>query len=361
MLKSAGFLYIFVHKGEQMATFCKPEKTNNELIQEWKNRGLDIPDKERALRYLNFISYYRFSAYTIPFQIPNSTSHQFKSNTTFDQILDLYIFDRELRLLIMDAIERIEVAVRTQIINIHSLEKDQQGNTFGAFWYLNENHFLQKFSYFKFLANIEKQLLVEKEKLENDIKHIEKRNLAEQNKKQLIENTKKENFLRHYLSQYDNPKLPPCWMMIEMLTWGEVSHLYSGLKSSSIKKQIAKNLGVNEKILKSWLKSLNTIRNFCAHHSRLWNRELGVSIKIPQSDKIKWLNQKPQLNNNIQFERRIYSILVALQTLLYTISPKSTWAKRLQQLLAKYPQIPLVNMGMPNDWEKDPFWHEALK
>ena len=138
-----------------------------------EKRGLLIPDEQRALRYLDFISYYRLSAYSIPFQI--SASHQFRTNTSFDDILDLYIFDRELRLLIMDAIERIEVAVRAQICNVISLAKIKITIHSDAFWYLDGKHFLRKFPHFRFLANLEKQLLEEKERLERDIQHISKR------------------------------------------------------------------------------------------------------------------------------------------------------------------------------------------
>lgn len=345
-----------------MKTFSKPAKNNTELIEEWKNRGLNIPDEQRAQHYLDFISYYRLSAYTIPFQDPKlQQNHCFKPNTSFDDILNLYIFDRELRLLIMDAIERIEVAVRAQICNVHSLSSKGNGQVHGAFWYLDGQHFLRKFSHFRLLANIERQLSDEKERLDRDIKNITKRpNLTPQQQQKLIENANKENFLRHYLSQYDEPRLPPCWMMTEMLTWGELSHLYAGLQSAAIKKKIAVNLGVNAEILESWLKALNSIRNICAHHGRLWNKELGVAIKIPNSRKIKWLSQRPQLGN-VQFERRVYSILTALQTLLYSVSPHSEWAKRLKALMDKYPNVPRVNMGMPTDWDTDVFWQDALK
>ncbi|HEY9550826.1 MAG TPA: Abi family protein [Prevotella sp.] len=90
-----------------MGQFNKPAKSNQELVQQWKARGLVISDEARAERYLEHISYYRFSAYTIPFQQLNNPSHHFKPNTTFDDILNLYIFDRELRLLVLDAIERM--------------------------------------------------------------------------------------------------------------------------------------------------------------------------------------------------------------------------------------------------------------
>ncbi|MDO4997341.1 MAG: Abi family protein [Neisseria sp.] len=350
-----------------MAEFLKPAKSNVDLLTEWENRGLQIPDLVRAERYLDFIGYYRLSAYTIPFQT-TTNSHQFKAGITFDDVLDLYVFDRELRLLIMDAIERIEVAVRSQISNVMALSLDENGQKYGAFWYLEGRHFQQKYEHMKLLFSIEKQLLDERIRLDRDIKNIHKRTkLSDQQKQTLIDNAQKENFLRHYLSNYDLPKLPPCWMIMEMLTWGELSHLYAGLKSNAIKNIIARKLGLNAEILESWLKAFNSIRNFCAHHSRLWNRELGVKIKIPRTSHIKWLSKpthsrnKPAHSGKIQFERRIYSILVAIQSLLYTISPHSSWAHRLKTLMDKYPKVTKYNMGMPIDWEKDPFWLDALK
>lgn len=343
-----------------MNVFSKPAKRNSELIQEWEKRGLAVPDKDKANRYLDFIGYYRLSAYTIPFQIPLSPSHQFKPDTTFDDVLQLYIFDRQLRLLIMDAIERIEISVRAQISNVLALAVREDGVENGAFWYTDTRHFTSKFSHMQLLAGIEKQCSEERQKLERDINHLKKRKLPKVQEQERIVKIQKENFLRHYLSQYTEPKLPPCWMVFELLTWGQLSHLYAGLASPKAKKEIAQNLGVNAEILESWLKSFNSIRNFCAHHSRLWNRELGVSIKIPQSKQIKWLQTSPSLPGNIAYGQRIYSIVVAIQVILYTISPHSGWGKRFKELLDLYPDVSLVNMGIPPNWYDDEFWQSAL-
>lgn len=342
-----------------MVQFTKQAKSNHEHLQTWQDRGLIIPDLSRADRYLSFIGYYRLSAYTIPFQqvvtTPSTVLHQFKANTSFDDVLNLYIFDRELRLLIMDAIERIEVAIRAQICNVLC---DQSND---AFWYTDEQHFSHSYAHMRLLASIERQLLDEKSRLERDEKSIDRRPLAQADKDVLKEKVRKENFLRHYLSKYDSPKLPPSWMMIEMLTWGELSHLYVGLKSTQAKKQIAQNLGLHAEVLESWLKTLNDVRNICAHHSRLWNKEHGRSIKIPTSNSIRWLQSPVSLSNSaIRYEKRSYVILVAIQTLLYTISPNSTWAKRLKALIEQYPTLSKANMGMPEQWHQDSFWQNAL-
>lgn len=201
----------------------------------------------------------------------------------------------------------------------------------------------------------------ERRRYENDVKHSEKRtNLSQEQKGALLDNIEKETFLRHYLCRYDQPRLPPCWMMVEMLTWGSLSHLYSGLGKPSDQKAIASGSGCNAELLQSWLKSFNTIRNHCAHHNRIWNREFGVSIKIPKSSSVKWLERSPNLSNQIRYEKRIYAVLAAIQSLLYTISPSSTRASRLSDLLQRYPGASLADMGMPDSWQQDPFWKAAL-
>jgi len=78
-----------------------------------RERGMEIRDEAEAAFYLSHINYYRLTAYWLPFEEDHAT-HQFRAGTTFDEVLKLYIFDRELRLLVMDALERIEVSVRTQ-------------------------------------------------------------------------------------------------------------------------------------------------------------------------------------------------------------------------------------------------------
>lgn len=343
----------------KMSQFNKPAKSNKELIQQWRERGLIVSDETRTEHYLEHISYYRFSAYTIPFQQLNNPKHHFKPNTKFDDILNLYIFDRELRLLILDAIERIEVSVRTQINNVMGIRTDN------PFWYMEEVYFKKDFKLYRLLALLEKQLVDEKERLERDEKHIWQRykndNINEEERERLLGNVRKENFLRHYLAQYSTPKLLPSWMMIEMLTWGELSHLYAGLLEK-YQKPIAKNLGVPATILESWLKVLNDVRNICAHHSRLWNREFGRIIKIPTSQNTAWLSSTITLSyTHINSEKRLYPILVAIQVLLYAISPKSTWAKRLKTLLDSYPNIQKEYMGIPQNWEFDSFWDKALR
>lgn len=340
-----------------MTHYSKPAFSTAQHLHQWQQRGLHIPDIARAERYLSHISYYRLSAYAIPYCKPPAHAHTFRANASFDDILTLYVFDRELRLLVMDAIERIEVAVRAQISN-------HMATTYGdnPFWYLAEQHFKHNYPHKRLLADIERQLDDERQRLENDERYVDKRgNLTAAQKAALKDRLRKENFLRHYLCSYDSPRLPPCWMMMEMLTWGSLSKLYAGLRKPADQKAIARGMGTHAELLESWLKSLNSVRNFCAHHARLWNRELGVSVKLPSSQQVRWLQQPVTLADpHIRYEKRLYPVLVALQSLLYTISPASRWAQRLQELMRRYPQVSLPHMGVPDDWAADPFWHDAL-
>ena len=95
--------------------YTKPPLTFTQQVDLWEQRGLVINDRARIEFYFQRISYYRISAYALPFQ---QVKDQFNAGTSFNDVLNLYRFDRELRLLVMDAIERIEVGIRTQIIYI---------------------------------------------------------------------------------------------------------------------------------------------------------------------------------------------------------------------------------------------------
>ena len=112
--------------------YDKTPYKNGDLLSQLENRGLNVGDLGRAKKYLEFIGYYRLSAYFLPYQ--NSKDH-FKDDVKFNDILTLYIFDRKLKLILMDAIERIEVAIRSAIMNYMSLYTND------PHWFLTESHF----------------------------------------------------------------------------------------------------------------------------------------------------------------------------------------------------------------------------
>jgi len=302
-----------------MTKYNKRAFSYDEHLSQWEERGLTIADHDKARHYLSVINYYRFSAYTLPFQVANP-EHHFKPNTNFEDVLDLYIFDRELRLLVLDAIERIEVAMRSHINNYMSLE-------YGPHWYLDESLFTPSFPHKELLSDIEK--------------HCQR---------------KKEIFVKHYMEKYTEPRLPPGWVVIEILTFGQLSTIYDRLANAHDQKAIARNFNTHAELLRSWMQSISYIRNLCAHHSRLWNRELGNAPKIPKKLD-NWIRTPIIVaDKNIKPSKRLYIMLTILEFLLQQVNKESTWHKRLNELIKKYPNISYANMGMPVDWFEDDFW-----
>lgn len=132
---------------------------------------------------------------------------------------------------------------------------------------------------------------------------------------------------------------------MEGLTLGQVRHLISNLKQRSDRTAIAKSLGINDPLLMSWMRTFVRVRNICAHHGRLWNAVLGVSPALPTSLSVAWLADPTAIAESAARRARLYPVLVALQSLLSTLSPSSSWAQRLKALFDQHPRVPLVAMG----------------
>lgn len=294
-----------------------------------KSRGLCVDDEPKALSYLQEISYYRLSAYFLPYQAKKDT---FNSGTTFKQIIDTYSFDRELRLLVFDCIERIEVAIRTQIIYQMALHyKDSH-------WQDNQSLFIKPF-YNKVGIKVdpfsEFQAIISKAKTART----------------------PEVFIQHYLNNYSSPANPPSWMCFELLTIGEMSNIYRGLADNSDKKRIATFFDLHPTVFTSWLHCLTYVRNICAHHSRLWNKELAIKPELLLSPKGGWI--APAFNNN----KRLFYFLCVLKYLLLRANPGNNLKAKLENLFAKFPTVPIQYTGIPADpkgvmlpWQNEPLW-----
>lgn len=326
--------------------YDKPAMSLDELVDRLADRGMRIPDRARAVRYLRHIGYYRLSAYTIPFQA-SRPDHVFRPGTSFDDILDLYVFDRTLRLLVMDALERIEVAVRSAITDHISTTYDD------PFWYTDARHFTNPGRHAGLLRIVretsEARLAASPEPADTtDIATPGAGGAAVIHR----------SALEHYLTTYASPELPPSWLMIETLTVGQLANVYRNLRARSDRTAIAVSLGLTSPVLESWLQTYVRVRNICAHHGRLWNVGLGVYPAIPTSASIAWLNSATALPERSR--KRLYPVLVSMQSILGTVSPRSSWAKRLADLLSARPEMNLVGMGMPADWMQDEFWQAKL-
>ena len=340
-----------------MTQFYKPAIDVTEQLELLKKRGLNIHSLERAERYLEVISFFRLSAYMRPFQkttVQQEFEHQFKDGVQFKQIVELYSFDRELRLLIMDAVERVEVAVRATLNNTMGTKYQTEEQCSGSHWYLNEKLFKRNFQHKRLLKEVEDKQAKEFRDLQKDIQKIERTFVTDELKKQRINRRIRENYPRFYQSTYEFPRLMPGWAMAEELTFGSISHLFRGLAKDIDRKAIANRFNLPQEVLESWLHTLNFVRNCCAHHSRLWNRELAIQPKIPKA-KIWSLPQRLE-PSNVQPSRRIYMVILMLAYLMKQISPDSQWHNKVKALIVLHPEIPLFPMGFPDNWIEHEFF-----
>ena len=290
--------------------FAKPAKTFEEQVQLLQLRGMIVDDVKEAIFYLQHLNYYRLSAYWLDFELDHAT-HQFKPDTNFKDVLKLYIFDRELRLLVLDGIERIEVSVRSQwayyLAHRHSPHAHLDPTLFDSkYWRTNLN-------------DLTKEV-----------------------------NRSKEIFIQHLTSNY-NETLPPVWAVCEVMSLGLLSRWYDSLKPVQTRRVISRVYGINEDVLESWLRHLSIVRNLCAHHSRLWNRQFSITIKSP-----------PRKANVISSQlvhrsRNLYNTLVIVLYFMDTIAPNHHLRSRLLKLLSEHSEI-LTDMGFPMDWQNLSIW-----
>ncbi|KMS84951.1 hypothetical protein ACZ91_44990 [Streptomyces regensis] len=313
------------------------------LLTLLSERGLHFPDPDKAGRYLRHIGYYRLSPYTIPFQQRDRwPAHIFREGTTFEDVLDLYVFDRALRLLVTDALERVEVAVRAALTDhMSTAHRDPH-------WYMDASYFHN--------ASIHNGLLkYVRAKCDDRLGGPPE---SDDESKSGEEIPVHRSALEHYLTTYGLPELPPSWLMVETLTLGQLSKTIGNLRRRQDRRAIASSIGLTEPLLDSWLRTYVRLRNICAHHGRLWNVGLGVYPKVPNSSKVSWLPDSDPLP--VSSEKRLYPVLVSLQSVLDSISPRSSWARRLHELVTTRPPMNLRGMGIPDGWADNPFWSRHL-
>jgi len=113
--------------------YSKPALTYDEQIEQLQKRGLVFDDITKAKHLLESISYYRLSGYWYPMLL-DKVNHIFKQGSVFQDVFLLCCFDRELGVLILRELEKIEVSIRAKMIYICS-------HDYGAFWYRDRAHF----------------------------------------------------------------------------------------------------------------------------------------------------------------------------------------------------------------------------
>ena len=169
--------------------------------------------------------------------------------------------------------------------------------------------------------------------------------------KDLMKEVKRSNeeFINHYFGTYGEPAFPPSWMTLEVVSMGTLSKLFSALDSNnSSSRTIAKDLGLYKvEILKNWLHALSSLRNTCAHHSRLWNRRFTIGLQFPYRTTKPFLSKEEVAKIK---DNKLFGYLSVILYLIQFISLNSSFKTSLLELLNKKPKlVKLKDMGFPED------------
>ena len=318
-----------------MEVLNKPPLTYEKQVELLLSRGLIVTDRKRAERHLDNISYYRLSAYMLPYKKKENgiIIDAFKEGTTWDDIYDLYVFDRKLRLLVFDDIERLEVAIRTQIIY-------QLSHKYGSHWQDNAHIF-----------NPPREVtLRDGRTITIDVYREIQSHIKEQ-----LHSNRAEVFIQHYHNKYGTPENPPSWMSVEIMYFNHLSKICTGLKNRADINGIASYFALPPKTFCSWLHTMNYVRNICAHHSRLWNRDLNiVPEKLSFSKRLVWINTPDTAKRS-----KNYYFFCMINYMLQVANPTSQFKSKLKELLEEYKNvISLDSMGFPKGWEEEKMWKD---
>ena len=224
----------------------------------------------------------------------------------------------------MSAISKIEIAIRAQIINQYSIVHKSH-------WHIDSSLFKSIDLYNRFFQN-----------LEESCKKSE------------------DNFVFHYYEKYNIPSTPPNWVCIEIISFGQLSHLYKDLDDSKGPKiNVAKYFGLSTtNLMSEWIHAIHIIRNICAHHGRLWNKSIPVNVldptKVPKDVIFPFVAKIPV----DKYRYRLYSSICCIQYLLDIIEPNNDFRTGIKNLMSQIPANRKGDMGFVKNWNKEKFWNK---
>ena len=241
--------------------------------------------------------------------------HSFKPNSKFEDAVALYDFDTQLRSLMFEAIQRIEIALRTKVNHEFSMRH-------GAFWFYDTS-----------LADDEHKFIENMNAIDRELQRS------------------KEDFIKEHKQKYDRPVFPPSWKTLELASFGTLSKLYYNCNDIKTKKRIARQFNLPQhEVLESWMRSLTVLRNCCAHHSRIWNRRLANAPQMGATMRGAWINAAGIDGN------KLYAITCCVAYWLDSMGRGDAFKTKLKSLLATYPSVDVTAMGFPMNWQNEPLW-----
>ncbi|HBF22073.1 MAG TPA: CAAX protease [Cryomorphaceae bacterium] len=295
----------------------KPALSIADQVALLQSRGLQFRDPQNAPHFLSNISYYRLKGYWWNTQA-DRVQHTFQPGTYFEDIVDRYNFDRHLRLILFDAIERIEIALRTQMIYHLS-------HAHGPLWYQDVSLFSNSTRHANNLSSLMREF-----------------------------GYSQELFIQDHKSRYPHND-PDAWKIMEIASMGTLSKFYKLLKHNlPAKAAIANGMGLNlHTELSSWLEAITYVRNIVAHHSRLYSRDMVkrpvITLNNPQGA---WLNNPLA---EVQ-KKKAFLIISSMLYICNKVTPGHHIQSGIKKLITDNPSIPVYKFGFMNDWDQQDLW-----
>ncbi len=279
----------------------QPPMTIDEQVENLKNIGLIVDDEEYAKKILNDISYFRLiKAYSLNLKSKNGC---YNKQTTFKEIVDLYLFNSNFRQLIFPEIEKVEINVRCRLANFFAEQ-------YGVLGYLQAENFSNENYHAQFLEDIKEE----------------------------VRRNSKAPFVRNFKENYEGGNLP-IYALVEVFSFGTLSKFYKNMLNKD-KKAIAKTFGVGYTYFESWLESISYVRNICAHYGRIYNAKLSKTPILYKE------YTQVGIGNN-----RIYGVLLCLKCLLKDDDHWNLFVDKIELLFDKYPCVQISTMGFPENWK----------
>ena len=280
----------------------QPPMTIDEQIENLKNIGLIVENEEYAKKILNDISYFRLiKAYSLNLKSKNG---KYCEKVTFEQIVELYLFNANFRQVIFPEIEKVEINVRCRIANYFAEQ-------YGVLGYLEADNFVNAEYHKMFLDDIEEE----------------------------IRRNSKAPFVKNFHDNYEGGNLP-IYALVEILSFGTLSKFYKNMKNQD-KKAIAKSFGVGYTYFESWLESISYVRNICAHYGRLYNAKLSKTPILYKE------YSEAGIGNN-----RIFGVLLCLNHLFKSNDHWNLFVDKIELLFDKYESVDIKTMGFTENWKE---------
>lgn len=280
----------------------QPPMTIDEQVENLKSIGLIVDDEEYAKKILNDISYFRLvKAYSLNLKPKNGC---YDKQTTFKEIVDLYLFNVNFRQIIFPEIEKVEINVRCRVANFFAEQ-------YGVLGYLQAENFADENYHAQFLKDINEE----------------------------IGRNSKAPFVRNFRENYEGGNLP-IYALVEVFSFGTLSKFYKNMLNKD-KKAIAKSFGVGYTYFESWLESISYVRNICAHYGRIYNAKLSKTPILYKE------YTQVGIGNN-----RIYGVLLCLKHLLKNDVHWNLFVDKIELLFDKYQYVKISTMGFPENWRE---------